>query len=87
SVERKMPDMTDRERTVISKHMKSIINQMLKDPIIYTKEISGDRKASAKLEEIEQLFGIEEEVDAIRQQEKENQHQKRLARKQELALD
>ncbi len=87
SVERKMPDMTDRERTVISKHMKSIINQMLKDPIIYTKEISGDRKASAKLEEIEQLFCIEEEVDAIRQQEKENQHQKRLARKQELALD
>ena len=87
SVERKMPDMTDRERTVISKHMKSIINQMLKDPIIYTKEISGDRKASAKLEEIEQLFGIEEEVDAIRQQEKEKQHQKRLARKQELALD
>ncbi|MFA7743740.1 glutamyl-tRNA reductase [Salinicoccus roseus] len=87
SVERKMPDMTDRERTVISKHMKSIINQMLKDPIIYTKEISGDRKASVKLEEIEQLFGIEEEVDAIRQQEKEKQHQKRLARKQELALD
>ncbi|WP_031544629.1 glutamyl-tRNA reductase [Salinicoccus luteus] len=87
SVERKMPDMTDRERTVISKHMKSIINQMLKDPIIYTKEISGDRKASAKLEEIEQLFGIEEEVDAIRQQEKEKQQQKLLARKQELALD
>ncbi|TVT29637.1 glutamyl-tRNA reductase [Salinicoccus cyprini] len=87
SVERKMPEMTERERTIVSKHMKSIINQMLKDPIIYTKEISGDRKAGEKLDEIMQLFGIEEEVDAVKQQEKAKQQEKLSARKQELAIE
>ena len=33
SIDRKLPDLSDRERTIISKHTKSIINQMLKDPI------------------------------------------------------
>ena len=32
SIDRKLPDLSDRERTIISKHTKSIINQMLKDP-------------------------------------------------------
>ncbi|WP_411841925.1 glutamyl-tRNA reductase [Salinicoccus sp. HZC-1] len=87
SVERKMPEMTDRERTIVSKHMKSIINQMLKDPIIYTKEIAGNRKADARLEEIQQLFGIEDEVKEIKQQDKAKNQEKLRARKQELALD
>lgn len=87
SVERKMPDMTDREKTVVSKHMKSIINQMLKDPIIYTKEIAGDRKREKKLDEIESLFGIEDLVSEIEDVEKEEQRAKRLARKEQLALD
>lgn len=87
SVERKMPEMTDRERTIISKHMKSIINQMLKDPIIYTKEIAGSRKADVKLDEIQQLFGIEDEVNEIRQQDKAKNQERLRARKQELALD
>lgn len=43
SIDRKMPNLTDRERKVISKHMKSIINQMLKDPISQAKEISGSK--------------------------------------------
>ena len=30
SIDRKLPDLSDRERTIISKHTKSIINQMLK---------------------------------------------------------
>lgn len=87
SVERKMPDMTERERTVVSKHMKSIINQMLKDPIIYTKEIAGDRKREKKLNDIESLFGIEDLVSEIESFEKDNQQAKRLARKEQLALD
>ncbi|MFD2829203.1 glutamyl-tRNA reductase [Corticicoccus populi] len=87
SVERKMPDMSEREKTVVSKHMKSIINQMLKDPIIYTKEIAGDRKREKKLSDIESLFGIEDLVSEIEDVEKENQQAKRLARKEQLALD
>ena len=44
SIDRKLPDLSDRERTIISKHTKSIINQMLKDPIKQAKELSNDRE-------------------------------------------
>lgn len=81
SVERKMPDMTEREKTVISKHMKSIINQMLKDPITYTKEIGNEKHAMKKLKEIETLFGIEEEVEDVKDRER-NKHRQALINKQ-----
>ncbi|CAM4157968.1 glutamyl-tRNA reductase [Lacicoccus alkaliphilus] len=87
SVERKMPDMTERERTVISKHMKSIINQMLKDPIIYTKEIANDKQAAKKLQEIEMLFGIEDEVSEVREREMEKYRQETHKINTELAYD
>lgn len=87
SVERKMPDMTDREKTVISKHMKSIINQMLKDPITYTKEIGNEKHAMKKLKEIEMLFGIEEEVEEVKDRER-NKHRQALINKQsEIAFE
>ena len=49
SLERKIPNLSDREKKVISKHTKSIINQLLKDPILVAKEIAaeeGERKIS-----------------------------------------
>ncbi|SOC39025.1 glutamyl-tRNA reductase [Salinicoccus kekensis] len=87
SVERKMPDMTDRERTVISKHMKSIINQMLKDPIIYTKEIANDKQAVKKLQEIETLFGIEDEVSEVKEREMKKYQQETQKNNTELAFE
>ncbi len=42
SIERKMPNLTDRERKVLNKHTKSIINQLLKDPILQAKEFAGN---------------------------------------------
>ncbi|WP_052256182.1 glutamyl-tRNA reductase [Salinicoccus sp. YB14-2] len=87
SVERKMPDMTEREKTVISKHMKSIINQMLKDPITYTKEVGNEKHAMKKLKEIETLFGIEEEVEEVKDRER-NKHRQALVNKQsEIAFE
>lgn len=87
SLERKLPDMTERERTVISKHMKSIINQMLRDPIIFTKEIAGDKKRDEKLEDIMAMFHIEEEVEAARQDSSSKQREKLRARKEQLNLN
>ena len=46
SIDRKLPGLTERERKVISKHTKSIINQMLKDPIKQAKELSSDKKVT-----------------------------------------
>ena len=87
SLERKLPDMSERERTVISKHMKSIINQMLRDPIIFTKEIAGDKKRDEKLEDIMKMFHIEEEVEAAREVSNVKQREKLQARKEQLNLN
>lgn len=87
SLERKLPDMTERDRTVISKHMKSIINQMLRDPIIFTKEIAGDKNRNEKLEDIMAMFHIEEEVEAAREDSSSKQREKLRARKEQLNLN
>lgn len=87
SLERKLPDMTERDRTVISKHMKSIINQMLRDPIIFTKEIAGDKKRDEKLEDIMAMFHIEEEVEQAREVSSSKQREKLKARKEQLNLN
>ena len=87
SLERKLPDMSERDRTVISKHMKSIINQMLRDPIIFTKEIAGDKKRDEKLEDIMAMFHIEEEVEAAREVTATKQREMLQARKEQLNLN
>ena len=87
SLERKLPEMSERERTVVSKHMKSIINQMLRDPIIFTKEIAGDKNRDDKLEDIQAMFHIEEEVKSQRLEADQKQRQKLRARKEELRLN
>ncbi len=75
SIENKMPDLTDREKKVLSKHTKSIINQLLKDPISQAKEFASDPKAAEKLDLFQSIFGIAEEVE----QEKAKQAQQQKA--------
>ncbi|MCO4357445.1 glutamyl-tRNA reductase [Staphylococcus agnetis] len=59
SIDRKLPHLSDRERKVISKHTKSIINQMLKDPIKQAKEISDDKYSEEKLALFKEIFDLE----------------------------
>ncbi|NWK85539.1 glutamyl-tRNA reductase [Staphylococcus sp. GSSP0090] len=61
SIDRKLPGLSERERKIISKHTKSIINQMLKDPIKQAKELSSDKKSNEKLELFQDIFDIEAE--------------------------
>ena len=61
SIDRKLPGLSERERKIISKHTKSIINQMLKDPIKQAKELSSDKKSNEKLELFQNIFDIEAE--------------------------
>jgi glutamyl-tRNA reductase len=63
SLERKLPNLSDREMKVLSKHTKSIINQMLKDPILQVKEFAGAKDAEKKLELFMSIFNIEELVE------------------------
>jgi len=59
SLERKLPHLSDRERKIISKHTKSIINQMLKDPILYVKELSGVKHRDEAIDRFIKTFNIE----------------------------
>lgn len=62
SIENKMPNLTERERKIINKHTKSIINQLLKTPILQAKELANEKDAEAQLALFQQIFGIEDEV-------------------------
>lgn len=81
SIENKMPELTDRERKILSKHTKSIINQLLKEPILQAKEMANSPKANEQLRLFQQIFGIEDavedEVDTMSKQELERKERLR----------
>lgn len=63
SLENKLPSLTEREWKVINKHVNSIMNQMLKDPIMFVKDASANREFSDHtLGSFIRIFNIEEEV-------------------------
>lgn len=62
SIERKIPSLTDREKKVLNKHTKSIINQLLKEPITQAKELAGTEQSEEALQLFIDIFGIEDEV-------------------------
>lgn len=75
SIERKIPTLTEREQKVVSKHMKSIINQFLKDPILVAKELAAQPNAQENLELFAKIFNLDSQMyeasgDKQRKQEK-----------------
>lgn len=60
SLERKLPHLSERDIKVLNKHTKSIINQMLKDPILQAKELAGLKNADEALNLFVKIFNIEE---------------------------
>lgn len=62
SIERKMPDLTERERKILSKHTKSIVNQLLKHPILQVKEFAGEPGGAEKIELFKLIFELEEDA-------------------------
>ncbi|RPF55456.1 glutamyl-tRNA reductase [Aquisalibacillus elongatus] len=80
SIERKMPDLTARERKVLNKHTKSIINQMLKEPILQAKEMAGEEHADDMLKLFIRVFGIDDEVkEELEQQSQKHQSQEKVS--------
>ncbi|HWJ78925.1 MAG TPA: glutamyl-tRNA reductase, partial [Niallia sp.] len=60
SLERKLPHLSDRDRKVINKHTKSIINQMLKDPILQAKELASLPEAEQSLILFKKIFNLDQ---------------------------
>lgn len=62
SIERKLPHLSEREMKVLNKHTKSIINQLLKDPILQAKELAAGPDADEALDLFVKIFNIEQLV-------------------------
>ncbi len=62
SIERKLPHLSDRDKKVLNKHTKSIINQLLKDPILQAKEMAGQKDSDQALDLFVKIFNLEELV-------------------------
>ncbi|MVP00508.1 glutamyl-tRNA reductase [Paenibacillus lutrae] len=60
SLFKKLPDLEEREMKVIRKLTKSIVNQMLRDPILSIKEMAGEKKGEEALEMFTKIFALEE---------------------------
>ena len=58
SLLRKLPDLTEREKKQISKHMKSIINQILKEPLLQLKEMSVGENSEYGIALIAKIFDL-----------------------------
>jgi glutamyl-tRNA reductase len=67
SIERKLPNLSDREKKILNKHTKSIINQLLKDPILQAKELASAPNAEEALDLFVKIFNIEQNVKAEKQ--------------------
>ncbi|UCZ52130.1 glutamyl-tRNA reductase [Bacillus shivajii] len=62
SLERKLSHLSDREKKVIRKHMKSIVNQLLRDPISAVKELPEEENSEELLQFIMKVFALENEL-------------------------
>jgi glutamyl-tRNA reductase len=56
----KLPDLNEREIKVIRKLTKSMINQMLRDPILRIKDMAGERRGDEAVEMFTKIFALEE---------------------------
>lgn len=61
-IERKLPELTDQERRVLSKQTKSIVNQMLHDPIMRIKELASTEEKEKALQLFQYLFALEDKT-------------------------
>ncbi len=60
SLFRKIPELTAREKKVIEKHTKSIVNQILQSPIQQVKELSQSEEREQTMQMLQYLFNLKE---------------------------
>jgi glutamyl-tRNA reductase len=62
SMRNKLPDLTERELKIIHKLTKSMLNQMMHDPIQRVKELAPERHGDEALAYVTKLFALEEHL-------------------------
>jgi glutamyl-tRNA reductase len=84
SLLKKIPDLDDREIKIIRKLTKSIVNQMLRDPILCIKEMSGERHADEALMLFTKIFALE---DQLAEQKLAEQHELQKAKARKIDIE
>ncbi len=56
----KLPHLSERDQTVIRRLTKSIVNQMLRDPIMRIKEMAGEESGPEAIRQFVKLFALED---------------------------
>jgi glutamyl-tRNA reductase len=70
SLTRKLPELDERQMKVIRKLTKSIVNQIIHDPILRIKELSAEKRSDEAMKLFVQLFALEDEVAQLKAEEK-----------------
>ncbi|MBQ4900583.1 glutamyl-tRNA reductase [Paenibacillus sp. Marseille-P2973] len=65
----KLPELDERQRKVIRRLTKSIINQMMHDPINRIKELAGEENGAEALNMFTQIFSLEEQMERLAESE------------------
>ena len=85
----KLPNLSDQEQKIIRKLTKSMVNQMIQDPILQIKEIAGQRKADDVMDTFIQLFQLQEQLkqlELIEKQQEDNQSSAKHSVNEQTAL-
>lgn len=69
----KLPNLSEQEQKVIRKLTKSMVNQMIQDPILQVKELAGQRKADDVMDTFIQLFQLQEQLKQLELMEKQHE--------------
>jgi len=67
SMLRKLPELDDRQRKVIRKLTKSMMNQMIHDPILQVKEMAAEKRSEEAMQMFIRLFTLDGEVAKLRE--------------------
>jgi glutamyl-tRNA reductase len=76
SLERKLPHLSERDLKIIQKHTKSIVNQLLRDPIMKAKEMGASKQSEAQIALFKEIFNLDEilqEADKVKQVQTNNE--------------
>ncbi|WP_047150596.1 glutamyl-tRNA reductase [Aneurinibacillus tyrosinisolvens] len=74
NIQNKCPELTEKEMRMINKQTRSLINQVLHDPIVRLKEMAGKPGAEEALNMFITLFALEDQFeDAAQQNEREEE--------------
>lgn len=67
SLYNKLPELNDRQRKVIHKLTRSIVNQMLQDPITRLKELAAEEEGEEAVEIFTRIFALEDQLEDRKQ--------------------